>query len=175
MGETVPAIITFMKKNRSPVVGIDLGGTNIRAALVSPDGAILGATRTTTDVHEGYAAVVERMAKLVAELNSAADVTAIGVGSPGAIDFERGVVVASPNFPDWKNAPLSTDLSSRTGLPVVIENDANAAALAERLAGGAKGWDDFLGFTLGTGVGSGLVLNGQLWRGSTGKGGKRGI
>lgn len=163
-----------MNENRSPVIGIDLGGTVIKGALVAPDGTILASDRIDTVVAEGYGAVVDRVASLVARLAKNSLVEAVGVGSPGAIDFERGTVVSSPNFPDWKEAPLRDDLTARLGMPVVLENDANAAALAERFAGAAQGWDDFVGFTLGTGVGSGLVLNGKLWRGPTGKGAEAG-
>jgi glucokinase len=100
--------------------------------------------------------------------------TAIGVGVPGVLDAERGVVVASPNFPGWEGFPLQARLQEACGRPVVIENDANAAALGEQWLGAARGERDFLFVTIGTGIGGGVVLDGRLWRGPGGRAGEFG-
>jgi glucokinase len=160
-----------MSANIEYVVALDLGGTNLRVAAVDRKGAIRDRQSAKTGVADGYRKVIDRIVSGVAEIARRQGIrpSGIGVGVPGAIDYQTGAIVSSPNFPDWKNVPFAADVAEACGLPVTLENDANAAALGERFAGAAKGWDEFLMFTLGTGVGSGLVLNGRLWRGPTGK------
>ncbi|MBI5815099.1 MAG: ROK family protein [Nitrospinae bacterium] len=158
------------------VAGIDLGGTNIRTASVSFDGAILSRVKIETGAADGYKAVLERIVESVrsAASHTSGTLAAVGIAAPGAIDFTRGVVTRSPNFPDWRDAPLTNDLAAALKVPVELENDANAAAFGEGFAGAAKGWRDYIMFTLGTGVGSGVVLNGKVWRGPSGMAGEMG-
>jgi glucokinase len=170
-----PAIIESMD-GHSYVIGVDLGGTNIRAAAVSPGGGILCAQRLKTGAQEGYSAVIGRIAAIVktAANSTGQKLSAVGLAVPGAIDFEKGLVTWSPNFPDWRNVPVARDVSALVGAPVVIENDANAAAVGEGWIGSARGAGNFVMMTLGTGVGGGIVLAGCIWRGSTGMAGEIG-
>jgi glucokinase len=160
----------------SYVIGVDLGGTNIRVAAVSPDGEILRVERLKTGASEGYEAVIKRIVSAVTAVAKTMDVkpSAVGLAVPGAIDFAKGVVTWSPNFPGWSNVPVARDVSAILGWPVVIENDGNAAAVGEGWTGSARGVGNFVMMTLGTGVGGGVVLDGRVWRGSTGMAGEVG-
>lgn len=162
--------------NNSYVIGVDLGGTNIRVADVSQAGKILRVERLKTGAHEGYEAVIKRIvsAALAVARTMDAKPSAVGLAVPGAIDFSKGVVTWSPNFPGWKNVPVARDVSALLGWPVVIENDGNAAAVGEGWTGSARGVGNFVMMTLGTGVGGGVVLDGRVWRGSTGMAGEIG-
>lgn len=158
------------------VIGVDLGGTNIRSAAVWPDGKIVHAERLKAGAGDGYSAVARR---IVSSVKSVADFmgrdpVAVGLAAPGAIDFGKNVVTRSPNFPDWDNAPIAGDVAGLLGIPVFLENDANAAALGEGWTGSARGAHNFVMMTLGTGVGGGVVLNDRVWRGSTGMAGEVG-
>jgi glucokinase len=158
------------------VIGVDLGGTNIRSAAVWPDGKIIHIERQGAGADDGYLAVVKRIAASVRAVADfmGRDPAAVGLAAPGAIDFKRNVVTRSPNFPGWADAPVSGDVAGLLGIPVLLENDANAAALGEGWMGSARGSSDFVMITLGTGVGGGVVLNGRVWRGSTGMAGEVG-
>lgn len=158
------------------VIGVDLGGTNVRAAAVRPDGGITARARLKSNPAEGYEYVVGRVADVIKTVVDEARTAPlrVGLGSAGAIDFSKGIVTRSPNFPDWKNAPLGRDVAERVGVPVILENDANAAAIGEGWTGAASEWDNFAMLTLGTGVGGGIVLDGRIWRGPTGMAGEIG-
>lgn len=149
-------------------VCIDLGGTNMRMALVGTGGEILRRARFPTQADRGWIDIVKRMAHGVRELlasEGTESCAGVGVGVPGALLHKEGVVIESPNLPGWHNVPLRRLFQDRLGCPVVVENDADAAALGEGCYGAAKGIRNYLGITLGTGVGGGLVLDGKLWRG----------
>ncbi len=161
------------------VIGVDLGGTNLRTALLTTDGDILELYKEATHASEGWEKVVLRIANNIIRQQEAAvkrgmDVQVVGVGAPGVIQMNTGIVVKSPNFPDWNNLPLKETLEHRLKLPVFIENDANAAALGEQWRGAAKGIDSMLLLTLGTGVGGGIVLNKKIWHGADGMAGEIG-
>ena len=158
------------------VIGVDLGGTNIRAAAVSPEGGILRAERLKTEASEGYEAVVKRIvsAVVLASELMADKPSAVGLAVAGAVDVEKGVVTWSPNFPDWRNVPVARDVSALLGAPVLIENDSTAAPAVDGWIGSARGERNFVMMTLGTGVGGGVVLDGRVWRGSTGMAGELG-
>lgn len=150
-------------------LGIDIGGTGIKAALVDEQGRILHHSETPTRAVEGAAAVLGRAEQLARGLLNRAggQVVACGVGSAGRIDHRRGhVVFASGNLPGWTGLALGPELSQRLGLRVVVDNDVNAAALAEGWIGSARGTGDYFMMTLGTGVGGALVVGGKLWRGA---------
>ena len=156
-------------------VGIDLGGTFIKAALLDAAPTVRARREVQTPVDGGAEAVIEAMAKVAEELLPAggvarSDVLGVGVGSPGPLDLEAGVVIGMPNIPGFENVPLRKCLAERLSLPVALENDANAAALGEYRVGSGQGVGDMVLLTLGTGVGSGIVIAGQLVHGAHGMG-----
>ncbi len=150
----------------SLTVGVDVGGTKVAAGVVDDDGVILARVRRSSKAQEPGA--TERViAEVVAELAAAHPVASVGVGAPGMVDETRSIVRLAPNL-GWFDHPLRADLEARIGLPVVVENDANAAAWAEARFGVARGRDDVVMVTVGTGIGGALVLGGRLYRGRHG-------
>jgi glucokinase len=148
--------------------GIDVGGTKIAGGVVDDAGTILEELRVespATDVH----AIEEAIEKLVTELRTRHDIAAVGVGAAGYIDRTRSVVLFAPNLA-WRDLDLKADLERQLDLPVVVENDANAAAWGEFQFGAGHDVDDLLLVTVGTGVGGGVVLDGSLYRGAFGVG-----
>jgi glucokinase len=156
------------------VIAIDLGGTQLRAALVAADGTILAHRRTPTLVHEGPAAVIGRALGLVAQVRPAlpagATLLGVGVGAPGPLDPRSGMVYAPPHMPGWSAVPLRAMVAESTGLPVEIGNDANAAALGEWRFGGGRGLDHLVYITVSTGIGGGVIESGRLLLGQQGLG-----
>lgn len=151
-------------------IGIDLGGTNIKAGLVDEKDRILLEKRIPTDAERTADEIIGDMAKLVQGLlcESAAavgDIAGVGIGSPGTIDVDTGMVVYSNNM-NWENVPLGPILSDMLSLPVKVANDANCAALGEMKAGAARGCRSFVLITLGTGVGFGIVIDGKVFDGT---------
>lgn len=159
-------------------IGIDLGGTNIKAGLVDGGQQLRTRRETPTEAERGCEHVIARLITLVQELRqqlpAAADCPAVGIGVPGPLDHARGVVRHAPNLPGWVNVPLRERLQQELGLPVCVENDANAAAYGEYVAGAGRDVRDMVLLTLGTGIGGGIVLDGKLWRGSFGNAGEIG-
>lgn len=146
--------------------GIDIGGTKMAGAVVDAEGNVIAESRVespATDPHAMEAAA----AGLVAELAAAHPVAAVGVGAAGYVAADRSTVLFAPNIA-WRNETLGADLSRMTGLPVVVENDANAAAWGEFRYGAGRDVDDQLMVTVGTGVGGGVVVGGNLLRGAYG-------
>lgn len=151
-------------------VGIDLGGTNIKGGVVDASGGVLSFESIETEGEQGRDHVLDRIALLVGKVCDAAglgrdDIAAVGIGSPGPLDTKKGIIHTAPNLPGWENLPLADEVSQRCGCPVFIENDANAAALAESFAGVGKGKKCMLLLTLGTGIGGGIVIDGRVWHG----------
>lgn len=151
-------------------IGIDLGGTNINGGVCDARGTLLIRCALETQADRGREHVLRRMAGLVTELLRQADLTradiaGIGVGAPGPMSHAEGVIHHAPNLPGWINFPLRDRFAEATGLPVVLENDANAAAFGEFTAGAGKDVRNMVMLTLGTGIGGGIVLDGKLWRG----------
>ena len=147
-------------------VGIDVGGTKIAGGVVDEAGRILATARRESPATDSDA--IERAIEdLVAELRDGHDVKAVGVGAAGFVDSGRSTVMFAPNLA-WRDEPLRADLEKRIDLPIVIENDANAAAWGEFTFGAGEDVEDSLLVTVGTGVGGGIVLNGQLHRGAFG-------
>lgn len=146
-------------------IGIDLGGTNIAAALTGEDGVIL--QRCGQPTPRTPEAVADSIAALALELlaRSGEEVPYIGIGAPGTIDPAAGVITRWTNL-DFNDVPLAELVSARTGLPVLLENDANCAAIGEFAAGAGKGCGSMVAITLGTGVGGGAILNGKLYTGA---------
>lgn len=146
-------------------LGVDLGGTNIKAALVSENGEIVREAATPTNLPRTAQEVCDDIAALCLQLGAGEPVAGIGVGCPGTVC--DGVVLYSNNL-DWHDFAMADYLQAKTGLPVCLGNDANVAALGEALAGCAKGAQSAVILTLGTGVGAGVVLGGKLLTGYTG-------
>lgn len=152
----------------SLTIGVDVGGTKVAAGVVDPDAVVRQALeRPTPSTSAGDTAEV--IAALVAELRSAYDVEAVGIGAAGFVDESRAVVRFAPNLA-WREEPLRAEVARRTGLPVVVENDANATAWAEARFGAGRGEEDLVAVTVGTGIGGGMVLGGRLYRGRYGVG-----
>jgi glucokinase len=152
-------------------IGIDLGGTNIKAGILDGNDQLVYRCSIATEAEQGFEHVFCRLVQLVENCICAADLTkadiaAIGYGTPGPMSHKEGIVYASPNLPGWKNIPLRARFSEATGLPVALENDANVAAYGEFVAGAGRGTRDMVMLTLGTGIGGGIVLDGQLQRGA---------
>jgi glucokinase len=158
---------------QSRVIGVDVGGTKILAAVVSRDGLLGGRIERPTEVRS-EAALLAQLDDLVDELRAGApDVTALGFGIPSRIDQVEGRAVASVNVP-LRGTDFRERMRKRHELPVGIDNDANAAAIAEWQAGAARGTAHVVMLTLGTGVGGGLILGGRPYRGATGSGAELG-
>ena len=161
-------------------IGIDLGGTNLRIAAFTSDWERRGAITTPTRVQDGPGAVLDDMCaaveKLVAECGGRGELVGVGLGSPGPLELPAGRLLQPPNLPGFEDLELKTELENRLQVPVVVECDANAAALAECHAGAGKkfGFHSLCMLTLGTGVGSGIILNGRVWHGYAGMGGEAG-
>ncbi|MHB8843450.1 MAG: ROK family protein [Nitrospirota bacterium] len=161
------------------VIGVDLGGTNARTALVGCSGDIFNKQKEATRAAEGHERVIATLVGHIDQQRKDAardgrKVVAVGVGAPGVIHAQTGVVVKSPNFPDWNNLPLKGTLERELKLPVFIENDANAAAFGEQWRGAAKDVKSLIFLTLGTGVGGGIILDGAIWHGADGMAGEVG-
>jgi glucokinase len=147
-------------------IGVDVGGTKIAAGVVDESGQILEEARRSSPAKDTDA-IEDAIADAVAALAERHDVEAVGVGAAGFVDAARSTVLIAPNLA-WRDEPLRTELENRTKLPVVIENDANAAAWGEFQFGAGHDVDDLVLVTVGTGVGGGVVLNGALYRGAFG-------
>ncbi len=159
----------------STSLGIDIGGTNIKAAVVHADGRVAAFDASAwsggaaTDAFE----TIERLATAVTDV-SGLSFDACGCGCAGLIDHEAGIVHRSPNLPQWRDVRLAEELAGRLGVPVLLENDANAAAYGEYSAGAARGATNAVMVTIGTGIGGGIILGGSVYRGSHGFAGEIG-
>lgn len=158
-------------------IGIDLGGTNIAAGLVSDDGKIISKASTPTLLPRDYTEIVKDMAELTKKLIdeaglTEADIAGIGIGCPGSIDSKAGIVAYSNNL-KMNHAPIAKELKKYYNLPVNILNDADAAAFGEYMINGNNA-DSFIFITLGTGIGGGVIINKKVYSGSNGAGGELG-
>ncbi|MEP6691203.1 MAG: ROK family protein, partial [Gemmatimonadaceae bacterium] len=163
-------------KRQQYIIGVDLGGTNIVVGAMPEDGsAQLAVSEQSTHSERGAEAVVDKIVAMIARAISevmstqsaqAADFLGVGVGAPGPLDRENGVVIVAPNL-GWRNFPLRDEVSSRIRLPVTLDNDANCATVGEWWQGAAKGGRNVVGLTIGTGIGGGLILDGKLYHGSS--------
>lgn len=163
------------------ILGVDLGGTLIRAGLFADSGNLLIKQEMLTKVDEGPDAVIARIAGLVRHVCGQAGISmdegkirGLGIGSPGPLNPHTGVILSPPNLPGWDCIPLKERLQQDLGLPVYLNNDANAAVLAEYLYGSGKGVRNLVYMTISTGIGGGIILDGRLLLGEDGNAGEIG-
>lgn len=156
----------------SLAIGVDVGGTKIAAGVVDEKGAIVELVKRPTPAANALG-TIEAISDAVRELLGRHVVEAVGIGAAGFIEQSRSTVSFAPNLA-WRNEPVAQGVEQRTGRPVVVENDANAAAWAETRFGAARGHDHVVMITLGTGIGAGIVINGGLYRGRWGMAGEPG-
>ena len=151
-------------------IGIDLGGTNVRAGVVLPDGKLRLVRETPIQAARGPSAGLERITKLIERVSREAEIepAAIGIGSTGPLDRARGAIQNPYTLPTWEDVDIISPLNRRFGVPVALENDADVAALGESWAGAGRGLARLLMVTVGTGIGSGFILDGQIYRGTGG-------
>jgi len=152
-------------------IGVDLGGTNIVCAIVNYQGKIVNRLKVPTFAERGKEATIKRIIETIHEnivqSNIALDdIIGIGIGAPGPLDTKRGVINFAPNLPGWRDVPLKKILEVEFSMKVVLENDANAAAWGERCFGIGRGVDNLVCFTLGTGIGGGIIIDSKIYHGS---------
>jgi glucokinase len=156
----------------SLLMGVDIGGTKIAAGLVTPDGEIRSQLKAPMISREGpalaLAAVVSAIDSLYGQVKSPAFIQGIGICAPGPLDPNTGVIVNPPNLPCWRDFPLSSEIAKKFGVPIKVDNDANAAALAEARWGAGRGYKNVFYATIGTGIGTGIILDGTIYHGRTG-------
>ncbi len=153
------------------VVGVDMGGTKILSAVIDAGGNILGTSKVSTGADEGTSVVIDRIAESIRKaINKSnvdkASIQAIGIGAPGPLDPETGVVIFAPNL-GWRDVPLKAELQARTGLPTFVDNDVNVGTLGEHAFGAAQGVQNVVGIFVGTGIGGGIILKGELFHGAS--------
>lgn len=159
------------------ILGVDLGGTRMRAAVLNSDYCLLNRLEDRTRAYEGPDVVISRLLDLIAAVmpgENEPPITAIGVSSPGPIEPHKGVILSPPNLPGWVQVPLGHVIQERFGLPTFLGNDANVAALAEVTNGAARGHQDAVYITVSTGIGGGIVIGGRLFVGGGGLAGEIG-
>lgn len=161
-----------MKSEPRVVVGVDIGGTKVAAGLVVGEGNILVRNRTPMITRgspsQGLDAVSTAISGLFTDAASQNQIAAIGICAPGPLDPKTGVIINPPNLPIWHNYPLAEEMRRVYNVPVRVDNDANAAALAEAKWGAGRGYQNFFYATVGTGIGTGIILDGQIFHGKTG-------
>jgi glucokinase len=149
------------------IAGIDIGGTKIAVALETLDGERIAARRLPTQVEIGAYAVVETVLQAIAEMleENQAQLISIGIGCPSPLDIEKGLVMSPSNLRDWDNFPIVKLFEDRFKVPVILENDANTAALGEFVQGAGRGLQNIVYVTVSTGIGGGIILGGEIFHG----------
>lgn len=160
------------------IVGVDLGGTSLRAMVVDRENKILAVVKTPTKVSDDAGELIQEMADTVDEAVRSAGLTrkeilAVGIGAPGSVDRARGTVYDAPNL-RWEAVPLGPELEKLLRLPVLVDNDVNAGIVGEHELGAARGAQEVVGIFVGTGIGGGIISRGQLYEGSRGAAGEIG-
>jgi glucokinase len=159
-------------------IGVDLGGTNLRIAAVSTDGELLEKITLRTKLALGRDHVLTEMCdaiqRLSAKHNKSGKLLGVGIGVPGVIDMQAGVIRKAANLPGWENYPVRAEIERRLQARVALENDARVAALGEQWLGAARGISNVAVVTLGTGIGGGIILGGKIWHGLNGMAGEFG-
>ena len=166
--------------SRTFSIGVDLGGTSLRVSALAENGERLNNRSLATRVSDGPDAVVSDICDAIrsslADAGNRLPLKGIGLGSPGPLALPEGRLLHLPNFPGWDGFELKQAVEANLGMPVIVESDANAAALAEWQRGAGKALDvgSLCMLTLGTGVGNGIILNRRIWHGMNGMGGEAG-
>jgi glucokinase len=158
-------------------IGVDLGGTNLRAAAIDAAGRMLAKVSGQTKLSAGPEAVVRDMVEAIVKLRSEFGpdrLAGVGIGSPGIIVMATGMIMETPNLPGFEGFPLRDQVSRALGAPVILENDANAAAIGEKWVGAGRDVDDLILLTLGTGIGGGIIYQGRIMHGAIGMAGELG-
>lgn len=160
-------------------VGVDIGGSAIKAGVVTHDGTVLSRCQCPLIAAEGRDAALDTIDRQIQALlkkanATLAEISGIGIGAPGALDLEAGVILQAFNLPDWTNFPIRQSIGERFDCPVHLQNDANAAAFGEFWAGAGRGVRSLMLWSLGTGVGSGIILDGKVLSGAHGHAGECG-
>ncbi len=162
----------------SYTIGVDLGGTNLRVAAVDEQGQLLEKITLGTQVSLGRERVIHDMCDSIQQLTqkytASLKLLGIGIGVPGIIDMETGMIREAANLPGWANSPLRSEIEQRLRTHVILENDSKVATLGEKWQGAGRAVDDMAMMTLGTGVGGGLILGGRIWYGMNGMAGEFG-
>ena len=153
------------------VVGVDMGGTKILSAVVDGEGKILGTSKIPTNAKSNTAIVIDRIASCIQEAIEDSNVDsetieAIGIGAPAVLDPDTGVVIFAPNL-GWKSVPLKSELETRVNVPAFVDNDVNVGTLGEHAFGAGQNVQNMVGIFVGTGIGGGIILNGQLFHGAS--------
>jgi glucokinase len=167
------------KNNKPPVLAIDLGGTKIAAALISPDNRVTDRAHSPTLAAEGLQPVLSRIFATIDRLlpqgtAGPSQLGGIAIAAAGAIDTEKGLITSSPNLPGWLDVPLRDIVRKRYGTDTCLLNDANAAALAENRLGAGRGTTNLIYLTVSTGIGGGIIIDGELYHGTSGCAGELG-
>lgn len=160
-------------------IGIDVGGTNVKIALVDDNGKIIYSNSVPTYAKMGYEYTVNNIKQAIRDLmketnTTTSDIEGIGFDFPGQVDCKTGVVKLAPNIPGWVNVPIAQMIEDEFHIPTRIDNDVRCAALGELKFGAGRGCENFICITVGTGIGSGIVINGKVVRGATNAAGELG-
>jgi glucokinase len=158
-------------------IGVDLGGTNLRAAAIDSHGKLLNKISGSTHLKAGRDAVIADMVDAIVKLKGSSPghrLAGVGIGVPGFILMDKGIIVGSNNLPQFEGFPVRDDIEHRLGTQVILENDANAAALGEKWMGAGKEVNDLVLLTLGTGIGGGIISAGKVLHGHVGMAGELG-
>jgi glucokinase len=160
------------------VIGVDMGGTKILSAVVDAEGNILGTAKVPTKADRGPSLVIDRIADSIRKAIDKSGVAtesiqAVGIGAPGPLDPATGVVIFAPNL-RWKNVRLKEELEARVGFPTFVDNDVNVGTLGEHVFGAGQGFQNVVGIFVGTGIGGGIILQGELFHGASKTAGKIG-
>jgi len=162
-------------------IGVDLGGTNLRAAAVDTNGKVLERVSAPANYDAGPIHVVDEIVAAIRKVRGQLEHRAsdgllrgVGIGVPGFIDIDKGVVIGSSNLPGFNDFPVRDEIQKHLGIPIILENDANAAALGEKWIGAGQNVKDLILLTLGTGIGGGVIIDGKILHGSHGMAGEFG-
>ncbi len=152
-------------------IGVDLGGTNIVNTVVNYQGKIVSRLKVPTLAERGKESTIKRIVETIHEnivqsTIASGDIIGIGIGAPGPLDVKKGIINFAPNLPGWRDVPLRKILEDEFNMKIVLENDANAAAWGERCFGAGQGVNNLVCFTLGTGIGGGIIINGKIYHGN---------
>ncbi|MCA0971518.1 ROK family protein [Halobacillus litoralis] len=155
-------------------IGVDLGGTNVRVASVLENGEVEEMMQEATDAEQGSAYTIDKIIRMIEAVADGRKIEGIGIGAPGPLDPHRGIILDPPNLPGWDEVPIVDQIAKHFKVETKLNNDANAAALAEAKFGSGKGYDSVFYITVSTGVGGGLVIDGKVFNGAQGYAGEIG-